>query len=388
MHEKLIVGGSNILSRRGIKLISEIPEISLAFSEQAIIPAIRNSFNGTESFLESITPNSLDKNEREIIKNNFRHHVPWKLETATNTFKELLTSWNWLPPNKRPYFTNNLKQSIIHESETLSLNDGLTWISPKFAKHAFKKYAREHYDLASNYIDIAYRISGAHAVNSTTLLPANSCHLEIGNLPPLGTFASTSDYEDSIFWDCFVASIQEFDPESVGFSAAKLDALSMETVLKIREKLLACEFFSNYESIIRRAQRCNNISEAATIQNDSLILKAEFLSKIYTEANQRNDEPREEFIIEGASSLLKVVGDTISLGSISTISGLSKLFIKYIAWISPDNAKRIEEIRKRARKFMNGKTQTSRPLLEGYDAISIRLINKQQKNNRGLTTVS
>lgn len=126
--------------------------------------------------------------------------------------------------------------------------DGQHFLSRDDISHVLSTMGHGISDYANNFANLIYRISGARVVNSEGHFPQS-------NLISLGFAGNEQQLADSrVFWELYIEAVISNITSAARLSEERIDSLSFEDILAIREGLFDVAFAETFDSLMKLAK--------------------------------------------------------------------------------------------------------------------------------------
>lgn len=370
--KSVVLSAASLFHDVGFNLFSTDTGLTKALNEGIILPAIQDEFNGISGFFDAKNPEEYMVKSLEYFSAHTRKFVPWNLYDNAHWFENAFLT-NLTDSN------SVLRKSLsISGQAALELKMELTEIVQ--AKPTGKRIlSRDDIKIATTRISeadakalngfghLVYRISGARVVNSEGHFPQS-------NLTTLN-FAGNEQYlaDPQIFWDIYIEAVTSRLNSAARLSVERLDNLTFEDVLKIRDELFDVKFVEHFDRLISIAK-----SEVNIYDPDKLLLAQEEINEITiqleTVMRKRIDQelgklPYNVNTLFQVGSLIEPVTNSSILGTLGVLKTISEITVQH----SPRLADAITSRTRAAKRLIDKNNRLNlkqrQALLHGYDRI-------------------
>ena len=251
--QSIVVAASSLFHDLGFRLFSSDTGLTKCLQHGIILPAIRDEFDGVEGFFSAKNTVGYTLDSTSYFGSNTRHYVPWSLSENTQWFQKVFID---NVTDKTSLFRS---KSQLSDSAAIDLiaqldncikgkPDGQRFLSRDDISHVASSMGHGVSDFANNFANLIYRLSGARVVNSEGHFPQS-------NLINLGFAGNEQQLADGrIFWELYIEAVVSNITSAARLSEERLDSLSFEDILAIREGLFDVAFAETFDSLMKLAK--------------------------------------------------------------------------------------------------------------------------------------
>lgn len=370
--KSVVLSAASLFHDVGFNLFSTDTGLTKALNEGIILPAIQDEFNGVSGFFGAKNPEEYMAKSLEYFSAHTRKFVPWNLYDNAHWFENA--------------FITNLADSNSILRKSLSISDQVA-LELKFelneivqAKPAGKRIlSRDDIKVAAAKIGeadakslnsfghLVYKISGARVVNSEGHFPQS-------NLTTLNFAGNEQSLADpQIFWDIYIEAVTSRLNSAARLSVERLDNLTFEDILKVREELFDVKFVDHFDRLMSIAKSEVNIHDP-----DKLLLAQEEINEITMQLEaamkKRIDQELGKRLCDADPILqLGSVIESIASYDFFGVLGLLKSIPEITALFSPRLADAMTSRARAAKRLIDKNNRLNlrqrQALLNGYDKI-------------------
>lgn len=370
--KNIVIAASSLFHDVGFTLFSSDPGLTKSLQEGIVLPAIRDEFNGVGGFFDAKGTDGYSPASRVYFVSNTAHYVPWSLTQNTSWFQQMF--FDNLTDNQsllrsRSTISDSAAADLLGELNNIvsSKPDGKRFLSRDDISHVASNIGAANAAYLNNFCHLIYRISGARAVNSEGHFPQS-------NLTNLGFTRNDQQLADArIFWELYVEAVISHITSAVRLSEERLDSLSFEDILKVREGLFDAAFAETFDSLMKMAKATVDLHDPnqllmtqEEISTVSARLAAVLRERIGIELGVSNNK---------ANTLLQLgsVVELFSGGIVFGTVGALKAIPEITSLASPKLADAITSRVNAVKRFVVSKTgwnpRQKKALLSGYTSL-------------------
>lgn len=371
---KIIVAASSLFHDIGYELFSKDSGLTLALEKGLILPAIRNQYSGPVDFFDQRKDLYSNKSKLYFSK-HAKFSVPWDLKQNSTWFKT--TFYGHLRDDssvlrEKINFSSEMANDFINQidQEIMNSSNKDKFLQRKYISKVGKLYGEHIHLYLDNYANLIYRISGSRVVNSEGHFPQS-------NLTKLGVAGSEKILtEENVFWDIYIETVISYLNSVLRLTPERLEQLSVEDILKIREFFFDIKFAEDYDALISLAKSDIEIQDPqkiilkqSEIQNAASKLRETFRERVQEEIKLKdlsNNIENSLWQIANVLSLFSMPQIGLIIGSLSGLKSIPEITAPFSKSLTNSINARLDWIR----SFINSKIGWSRDekktLIEGY----------------------
>jgi len=258
--KNIVIAASSLFHDIGFTLFSSDPGLTRTLEAGIVLPAIRDKFNGVEGFFDAKGTDGYSPPSRRYFASNTGHYVPWSLTENTKWFQQVffdnLADNQSLLRSRLPISDSAAIDLLGELNEIVALKpDGQQFLRRDDISCVASKMGEATAAYLNNFGHLIYRISGARVVNSEGHFPQS-------NLANLGFAGNDRQLADArIFWELYVEAVISHITSAARLSEDRLDSLSFEDILKVREGLFDAAFAETFDSLMKMAKSEVNLHD-------------------------------------------------------------------------------------------------------------------------------
>lgn len=370
--KNIVIAASSLFHDVGFTLFSSDPGLTKALQEGIVLPAIRDEFNGVGGFFDAKGINGYSPASRRYFASNTGHYVPWSLAENTKWFQQVffdnLTDTQSLLRSRSP-ISDSAVSDLVGELNNIvaSKPDGQRFLSRNDISQVAFKMGEANAAYLNNFGHLIYRISGARVVNSEGHFPQS-------NLTNLGFAGNDRQLADArIFWELYVEAVISHITSAARLSEDRLDSLSFEDILKVREGLFDAAFAETFDSLMKKAKADVNLHDP-----NQLLMTQEEISAVSTRLATvlRERVGMELGVPDDRSNNLMQLGSVVELftgGIVFGTVGALKAIPEITSLASPKLADAITSRVNAVKRFVASETgwnpKQQKALISGYTSL-------------------
>lgn len=251
--KNIVIAASSLFHEVGFELFSSDRGLTRALQEGVFLPAIQEKFKGVENFFDATLADGYRSTACRYFVSNTKHYVPWSLSENTKWFQQVFfdnMSNNRSLLRSRSSISESAASDLLAELSCIvdAKPVGQRFLSRDDISRVASGMGDENAAYLNNFGHLIYRISGARVVNSEGHFPQS-------NLINLGFAGNERQLADAqIFWELYVEAVISHITSAARLSQDRLDSLSFEDVLKVREGLFDVAFAETFDSLMKMAK--------------------------------------------------------------------------------------------------------------------------------------
>ena len=373
--EKIVIAASSLFTDTGYELLSNEQGFIDTLEQGIIVPALRNEFVDPKDFFQRYQHKNCSISSRNFFTQHVTHTVPWDLKENSSWFKD--TFYDHLKdPNsllrQKTSMTESMAQEFLGylDSEIAKGHVNENYLRREHIFFIAKQFGEEICSYVSNYANLVYRISGSRVVNSESHFPQS-------NLTKLNVTEDDGIIsDDSIFWDIYIETVVSFLNSAIRLTPARLNALSVYDILKIRKKLINIRFSEEYDNLIRKAKDDIDIHDPqkiilkqSEINAAARSLKDTFAARFLDELQIKDYSQHEQSLWQLANALA-LISMSSTIGLVFGILSRLKSIPEITSLTSKPQSEMIAQRYQWVRNFINCRIGWSKEqrksLLDGY----------------------
>jgi len=374
--ERIVIAASSLFHDIGLEIFLENKELVSALEQGIIVPAIRNEFDGVESFFESKVGYS--EKSKAFFTQHVGYSVPWDLMENSNWFKqhfiEALLNPGSVLRVKGELSEEHASDIIVKLNSLISSEqEGNRFLQRKHIQEAGKNFPTRLQSFLNNYANLVYRLSGSRVVNSEGHFPqSNLTRLEVVENERLLS-------DENIFWDIYSETVFSYLGTAVRLTSDRLDNMHFSDILQMRRSFFDVGFSHEYDNLISMVKQKADISDPDRlilhmheIAQIAARLKEGFSSRVRSELSIADTGGRENALWQVVNALCLLASPSIGLivGALSALNSIPEI----TAPISKPLADAINARLAWMREFVNSKIGWSasqrRSFLDAYRSLA------------------
>ena len=251
--QNIVIAASSLFHDIGFRLFGSDPGLTSCLQNGIILPAIRDEFDGVAGFFDAKKDDGYKSNAGAYFTANIKHYVPWNLLENTRWFQQVFTD-NVIDEHSLLRSKSLLSQSsalelIARLDEVIqSKPDKQRFMSREDISNVASAMGGNIAGYLNNFGNLIYRLSGARVVCSEGHFPQS-------NLTNLGFAGNEHQLADTrIFWELFIEAVVSNITSAARLSQDRIDSLSFQDILAIREGLFDVAFAETFDSLMKLAK--------------------------------------------------------------------------------------------------------------------------------------
>ncbi|MHB8712494.1 MAG: hypothetical protein ACYC9T_09320 [Trichloromonadaceae bacterium] len=258
--KNIVIAASSLFHDVGFTLFSSDPGLTRALQEGIVLPAIRDEFNGIGGFFDAKGTDGYPTASGHYFISNTKCYVPWTLSENTKWFQQVffdnLADNQSLLRSRSPISDTAASDLLGKLSNLIAMKpDGQRFLSRDDISHVAARMGEANAVYLNNFGHLIYRISGARVVNSEGHFPQSN----LTNLCLAGNDRQLADAR--IFWELYVEAVISHITSAARLSQERIDSLSFEDILKVREGLFDIAFAETFDSLMKMAKADVNLHD-------------------------------------------------------------------------------------------------------------------------------
>lgn len=326
--QNIVIAASSLFHDIGFRLFSSDPGLTKCLQDGIVLPAVRDEFDGIAGFFDSKKSEGYNSNTGNYFTANTKHYVPWNLRENTQWFQKVfidnVTDEHSLLRSKSQLSQPVALELIARFEEIIALKpEGQKFLSRDDISNVASAMGENVSAYLNNFGNLIYRLSGARVVNSEGHFPQS-------NLTNLGFAGNERQLADTrIFWELYIEAVVSNITSAARLSQDRLDSLSFQDILSIREGLFDVAFAETFDSLMKLAKADIDIhdpnrllltqSEISAISSRLAVLLRDRVGK---EVEEKNDNSNK---LMQLGSVIELFTGGIMIGTVSALKSIPEI---------------------------------------------------------------
>lgn len=367
--QTIVIAASSLFHGVGFQLFSSDSGLTKCLQDGIILPAIRDEFEGINGFFDAKSPDGYSPDSKCYFTSNTKHHVPWSLSKNTQWFQRVFFD-NVMDRNSlfrlKAQISDGAASGVVASLNNYieSKPEGKRFLSRDDISLVASAKGGTISKYLSSFGHLIYRISGARIVNCEGHFPQS-------NLTNLGFAGNERQLADTrVFWELYIEAVISHITSAARLSKERIDSLSFEDILKVREGLFDVAFVKTFESIMKLAKEDVDIHDPNKLlmtQDEIYTISTRLATMLRERVGRELDVPNDN------SNKLLQLGSVVELfagGVVFGTVGALKAIPEITSWMSPRLAEAIRSRLKIARRIIESNTgwnpKQKKALISGY----------------------
>lgn len=367
--QNIVIAASSLFHDIGFHLFSSDPGLTKCLQNGIVLPAVRDEFDGIVGFFDSKKNEGYSSNSGVYFTSNTKHYVPWNLQENTQWFQKVFID-NVIDERSLFRSKSQLSQStaleLIARLDCLikSKPGGQGYLSREDISNVASTMGESISGYLNNFGNLIYRLSGARVVNSEGHFPQS-------NLANLGFAGNERQLADTrIFWELYIEAVISNITSAARLSQDRLDSLSFQDVLAIREGLFDVAFAETFDSLMQLAKKDIDVHDPNKLlltQDEisaiSSRLAALLRERIGKEVAARNDNSNK---LMQLGSVIELFSGGIVFGTIGTLKSIPEITSLVSPRLADAIASRVAAAKRIVQSSSGWNPGQKRALISGY----------------------
>lgn len=326
--QNIVIAASSLFHDIGFHLFSTDPGLTKCLQDGIVLPAIRDEFDGISGFFDSKKNEGYGSNTGNYFTANTKHFVPWNLRENTQWFQKVfidnVTDEHSLLRSKSQLSQPTALELTARLEEVITLKpEGQRFLSRDDISNVASAMDANISGYLNNFGNLIYRLSGARVVNSEGHFPQS-------NLTNLGFAGNEHQLADTrIFWELYIEAVVSNITSAARLSQDRLDSLSFQDILSIREGLFDVAFAETFDSLMKLAKADMDVhdpnrlllsqSEISAISSRLAALLRERIGKEVAVKNDNSDK------LMQLGNVIELFAGTIVFGTVGALQSIPEI---------------------------------------------------------------